>query len=92
MRQPFDGTEISGQMQGWTAGYPRISLGDILVDAKTREVWAISQVNMTTHKRVVTKQEIMVDHYDEDDATYKILERMPKNPERRDMRHGEIIF
>ena len=92
VRQPFDGTEISGQMQGWTAGYPRISLGDILVDAKTREVWAISQVNMTTHKRVVTKQEIMVDHYDEDDATYKILERMPKNPERRDMRHGEIIF
>ena len=92
VRQPMDGTEITGQMQGWTTGYPRINMGDLLVDAKTREIWAITQCNMTTHKRVVTKQEFGIDHYDEDDATYKLLERIPKNPNWRDMRHGEILF
>lgn len=90
--QPADGTAITGTLQGWTAGYPRISLGDILVDAKTREIWGINQNALTTHKRVPTKQEFVLQRHDEDMAILDLLQRIPKTPGRRDIRHGEILF
>lgn len=90
--QPFDGTAITGTIQGWTAGYPRISMGDVLVDAATREIWGISQNALTTHKRVPTKQEFVLQRHDEDMAIVDLLQRIPKTPKRRDIRHGEILF
>lgn len=92
VRQAYEGTEIQGNLQGWTAGYPRISMGDCLVDANTREIWNVSQIGMTTHKRVITKQEVVLQHQDEDLAIFQLLQRIPITPERRDLRHGEIIF
>ena len=90
--QPVDGTAITGTLQGWTAGYPRISMGDILVDACTRDIWGINQNVLTTHKRVPTKQEFVLQRHDEDMAITGLLQRIPKDPQGRDIRHGEILF
>lgn len=90
--QPFDGTAITGQLQAWTAGFPRFNLGDALIDANTRNIWHVSQVSLTTHKRVVTKQELMLQRQDDDSHIFDILQRIPKKPKKEDMRHGEIIF
>lgn len=79
-------------MQGWTAGYPRINLGDMLVDPGTQDIWGVSQVNVTTHKRVVVKQELILDRHTEDTAIMQLLRKVPKIPNREDMRHGEILF
>lgn len=90
--QPIDGTSIPGNIQGWTAGYPRISMGDVLVDATTREIWAVSQIALTTHKRVITKQELVMQRYEDDGSIFELLKRIPKNPGGKDIRHGEILF
>lgn len=92
IRQEVDGAAITGQINGWTSGYPRINVGDVLVDAATRDLWHVGQVSMTTHKRTVTKQELAMSHQDEDTAIFKLLERVPFTPEKGDLRHGEILF
>lgn len=90
--QPFDGTAITGQLQGWTAGYPRINVGDAIVDSATRNIWHVSQSAFTTHKRVVTKQELILQHQDDDSHLFDLLQRIPINTRKEDIRHGEILF
>ena len=92
IRQEVDGVAVTGQLNGWTAGFPRINVGDVLVDANTRDIWHVGQVSMTTHKRTVTKQELALSHQDEDTAIFKLLERVPFTPAKGDLRHGEILF
>lgn len=90
--QSFDGTAITGQLQGWTAGYPRINVGDAIVDSATRNIWHVSQSALTTHKRVVTKQELILQHQDDDSHLFDLLQRIPINTRKEDIRHGEILF
>lgn len=92
IRQEVDGTSVSGQLNAWTTGFPRINVGDVLVDANTRDIWHVGQVSMTTHKRTVTKQELAMSHQDEDTYIFKLLERVPLKPSKGDLRHGEILF
>lgn len=87
--QAVDGTVITGTIQGWTAGYPRINMGDILVDSRTREIWHVSQISLNTHKRVPTKQDLVLQHQDDDLSIFKVLERVPNNPKKEDTRRGD---
>lgn len=91
-QQTMDDTSIPANIQGWTTGYPRISLGDVLVDANTREIWHVSHVGMSTHKRVVTKQDLVLQGQEDDLSIYKLLDRIPFTPRKEDSRHGEIFF
>ena len=92
VNQSLDDTEIPGNIQGWTTGFPRISLGDVLVDASTREIWHVAQIGLSTHKRVVTKQDLVLQSQEDDLSIYKLLDRIPFKPKKEDSRHGEIVF
>lgn len=92
VQQTLDDTMVPGNIQGWTTGFPRISLGDVLVDANTREIWHVAQVGLTTHKRVPTKQDLVLQSQEDDTSIYKLLDRIPFKPNKEDARHGEIVF
>lgn len=92
LTQPLEGTAFPLTMQGWTTGYPRISIGDILVDADTREIWIIHQVSLTTHKRTPTKQELVVKYQEEDLHVFDLLEKVPKIGESTHGRHGQYTY
>lgn len=90
--QPSQGTSVEGRLQGWTIAYPRINLGDVLVDPATQDIWCVASTSMTTHKRTPTKQDIMVDRHAEDTSITKLLSLIPKTLKKEDMRHGELLF
>lgn len=92
IQQEVDGVSIPGNMSGWTSGFPRISLGDVLVDPATQDIWHVQSLRLTTHKRTVTKQEVQLVHQDEDVAIMQLLQRIPRTPQGKDVRHGEILF
>lgn len=92
VEQPVTGTSVEGKIQGWTTAYPRINLGDVLVDPATQDVWCVAAVNINTHKRTPTKQELVLDRHSEDTSIMQLLSWIPRIPKKEDMRHGELCF
>lgn len=92
INQPLDGTAISANLQCWTTGFPRINMGDVFVDAGTREVWVVQQVSLTTHKRTPTKQDFILKYQEDDLYIFDILEKVTKEVEKRNGRHGESTY
>jgi len=86
------GTSVEGKIQAWTVAYPRINLGDVIVDPATQDIWCVSNVNITTHKRTPTKQELTLDRHSEDTAINKLLSLIPDNMNKEDIRHGEFLY
>lgn len=92
VKQEHEGAVIPSNMQGWTTGYPRISMGDVLVDPATRNIWAVQTVGLTTHKRVPTKQEIAVVYLEDDLYIYKLLNSVPRGVKDGYHRPGEHAY
>lgn len=89
---PVAGTTLSGQMSGWLAGIPLLNIGDLLIDPETRYVWEVKQIQVNTHKRVITKQSIVVTREKNDRTKLELVDQVPLEPERAVKRYGQILF
>ena len=89
---PLSGSTLSAQMSGWAPGLPLMNVGDILVDPETRYVWDVKQLQVNTHKRVITKQDIVITRENDDTTKLTLANQVPAEPERTVARHGQIVF
>ena len=68
----------AGQTDAWTSNYPILNNGDMLIEPNSRRLWSIDQRQFSTHKRVVTKQNLVLTRVTGDDPTWRLVERLPQ--------------
>lgn len=64
-------------ISGWTANYPLLGSGDVLIEPGNHNVWTVMGVDLTTHKRVITKQTLHLQRAQGDDAILVLMRRLP---------------
>lgn len=62
----------------WTSGFPILSSSDIVIEGDSNAVWVVAQASVSTHKRVVTKQEVHLERSVGDDSVWGLIARIPK--------------
>ena len=65
-----------GRVQAWTGNVPLLDTGDVLIEAGSHLIWEVSQVNITTHRRIITKQELVLTRVTGDDPVWKLVNRL----------------
>lgn len=65
-------------VSAWTSNFPLLNIGDIIVEEKGYRFWEVKQVNLTMHKRVVTRQELVLAKCEGDDPLLRLIYRIPK--------------
>lgn len=73
----LEGQNNSGsRMQAWTGNYPLLSNGDIIIEDKSAQVWGIDSVQQSTHRRVVTRQNLNLSAFQGDDPKLELIKRL----------------
>ena len=72
-----------GTIQAWTGHTPDISSGDVIVEPLGRRLWVANEVQVNTHRRLVTKQTITLDRSTGEDIIWDLVERLPAVDEDR---------
>lgn len=89
---PLTGITVQGQMSGWTSGFPLLNPGDIVIDPTTSYLWEVKTIGVNTHKRIITKQDVLLVRVDDDNYNQGLLKQVPEKPDIKVDRHGKIIF
>lgn len=71
-------TNPADEVSGWTGNYPLLANGDAIVEANSLRVWIVKQIQVTTYRRIITKQIITIKRSTGDDRTMNILSKLPK--------------
>lgn len=70
-------SNTSNKIQAWTSNYPILNNGDVIIEPRTRKIWVIIDREFSTHKRVITKQNLVMYMLDGDDPAWSLVSRIP---------------
>lgn len=85
----IDGPDITpDSVNTWASNFPLLNIGDILIEYNTNRMWEVQSINITMHKRIVTRQEMVLSKMEGDDPTFKLIDRLPKE----DAVYGQSVF
>ena len=70
-------SNTNNKIQAWTANYPILNNGDLVIEPRNRNIWCVIGREFSTHKRVITKQNVMMDRLDGDDPVWSLVSRIP---------------
>lgn len=85
-------SSVSNSLQAWTSNYPLFNIGDVICEATSGRFWSVKQSNITMYKRVVTKQELILDREDGDDPLLELINRIPSDSSEGGLAYGKSIF
>lgn len=93
-----ENTSISGDLDGpdvqpdklsaWTSNYPLLNVGDIIMEPHSHRFWEVQSVHINTHKRCITKQELVIVKQEGDDPLLALYLSIPKE----DINRGQSVF
>ena len=90
--QQLDGPATApNRVQCWTSNYPIINVGDIIIESGSNRIWDVGSVGLTMYRRVITKQDLVLNREDGDDPIYSLIGRLPTSEE-GGTTYGESIF
>lgn len=92
INQAIDGPgSVNNAVQCWTSNYPMLNVGDVILEPGSNRFWSVQSLVLTMFKRVVTKQEVILQREDGDDPLLSLIDRVPAMVE-GGTSYGKSIF